>query len=90
MIEEFILLRKKAHEICQMFHEMLPEHYEDIDIEDISISLNFIMDNLEIRDNCNIDSSLFIVIPLEWLSMPNYEIKGLIIKIHNLYNFNEI
>jgi hypothetical protein len=89
MIEEFILLRKKAHEICQMFHEMLPEHYEDIDIEDISISLNFIMDNLEIRDNCFIDSSLFIVIPLEWLSMPNYEIKGLIIKIHKLYNYNE-
>jgi hypothetical protein len=89
MIEEFILLRKKAHEICQMFHEMLPEHYEDIDIEDISISLNFIMDNLEIRDNCIMDSSLFIVIPLEWLSMPNYEIKALIIKIHKLYNYNE-
>jgi hypothetical protein len=89
MIAEFILLRKKAHEICQMFHEMLPEHYEDIDIEDISISLNFIMDNLEIRDNCFMDNTLFIEIPLEWLSMPNYEIKGLIIKIHKLYNYNE-
>jgi hypothetical protein len=48
------------------------------------------MDNLEIRDNCFMDNTLFIEIPLEWLSMPNYEIKGLIIKIHNLYNFNEI
>jgi hypothetical protein len=89
MIEEFILLRKKAHEICQMFHEMLPEHYEDIDIEDISISLNFIMDNLQIRDNNTFNNILFIEFPVEWLSLPNYEIKALIIKIYKLYNYNE-
>lgn len=89
MIEEFILLRKKVHEICQMVHEMLPEHYEYIDIEDISISLNFLMNNLEIRDNCFMDNTLFIQIPLEWLSLPNYEIKALIIEIYKLYNDNE-
>jgi hypothetical protein len=68
---------------------MLPEHYEDIDIEDISISLNFIMDNLQIRDNNTFNNILFIEFPVEWLSLPNYEIKALIIKIYKLYNYNE-
>jgi hypothetical protein len=87
MIEEFILLRKKAHEICQMFHEMMPEHFEDIDIEDIS--LNFIMDILQIRDNNTFNNILFIAFPVEWLSLPNYKIKALIIEIYKLYNYNE-
>jgi hypothetical protein len=89
MIDQFILLRKKAHEICQMFHETMPDNFEDIDINDISISLNFLMDNLEIRDTCFLDNTLYTEIPLQWLNMPNYEIKRLIIKIFKLYNYNE-
>ena len=90
MIDEFILLRKKVHEISEMYHQVMPDHYEHIDRVDISISLNFTMDAFEIRNNCYVDNVLFFIIPVEWMSMTNNEIKTLIIKISKLYHYNEL
>jgi len=74
MINEFIILRLKVYEICLIFHEVMPDDYEYINLNDISISLDTELMYISVRNNSHFDSTEYIGFGSEWLNMSNFAI----------------
>ena len=84
MVNEFIILRLKVYEICLIFHEVMPEDYEFIDLNDISISLDDDFDEIKVRSNLHFDNAEYISFGTEWLSMSDLEISKIAKKLKYL------
>ena len=84
MVNEFIILRLKVYEICLIFHEVMPEDYEFIDLDDISISLDTELMYISVRNNSHFDSTEYIGFGSEWLNMSNFAITNIVKKLKYL------
>ena len=84
MINEFIILRLKVYEICLIFHEVMPGHYEFIDLNDISISLDNNEGEIKVRSNLHFDNATHLAFGIEWLNMSNFEITNIAKKLKYL------
>ena len=84
MINEFIVLRLKVYEICLIFHEVMPEDYEFVDLNDISISLDDDFDEINVRSNLHFDNAEHTSFGTKWLSMSNEEITKIAKKLKYL------
>ena len=84
MINEFLILRLKVYEICLIFHEVMPDDYEFIDLDDISISLNTDEAEIRVRSNLHFDNAEHLAFGIEWLSMSNDEITNIAKKLKYL------
>jgi hypothetical protein len=74
IINEFIILRLKVYEICLIFHKIMPDDYEYINLNDISISLDTELMYISVRNNSHFDSTEYIGFGSEWLNMSNFAI----------------
>ena len=78
MINEFIAIRLKVFEICNIFHEAMPEGYEFLDLKDISISLEDDLEYISVRNNCDFYNKEYLSFSVEWLNKPHLEIKKIV------------
>jgi len=78
MINEFIAIRLKVFEICNIFHEAMPEGYEFLDLKDISISLEDGLEYISVRNNCDFYNTEYLCFSVEWLNKPHLEIKKIV------------
>ena len=78
MINEFIAIRLKVFEICNIFHEAMPEGYEFLDLKDISISLDDGLEFISVRNNCDLYNTEYLCFSVEWLNKPHQEIKKIV------------
>ena len=84
MIKEFIILRLKVYEICLIFHEVMPDYYEFIDLDDISISLDTELNYICVRNNHHFYNAEHLRFGAEWLNRSNAEITNMAKKIKYL------
>ena len=84
MINEFLILRLKVYEICQIFHKVMPDDYYYIDLNDISISFNTELEEIAVRSNLHFDNAEHLAFGIEWLSMSNDEITNIAKKLKYL------
>ena len=84
MINEFIILRLKVYEICLIFHEVMPDDYEYINLNDISISLDTDFNEIAVRSNLHFDNAQHLCFGIEWLNMSNFEITNIAKKLKYL------
>jgi len=81
MINEFMILRLKVYEICQIFHEVMPDDYEYINLNDISISYNTELEEISVRNNCHFDNAEYLLFGIEWLNMSHFAITNIAKKL---------
>jgi hypothetical protein len=84
MINELIILRLKAYEICQIFHEVMPDDYEYINLNDISISFDTELEEISVRNNSNFDNAEYLSFGIEWLNMSHFAITNIAKKLKYL------
>jgi hypothetical protein len=84
MINEFILLRLKVYEISQIFHEVMPDDYEYINLNDISISFDTELEEISVRNNCHFDNAEYLCFGIEWLNMSHFAITNIAKKLKYL------
>jgi hypothetical protein len=81
IINEFIILRLKVYEICQIFHKVMPEDYEYINLNDISISFDTELEEISVRNNCHFDNAEYLCFGIEWLNMSHFAITNIAKKL---------
>ena len=81
MINEFIILRLKVYEICLIFHEVMPDDYEFIDLDDISISLDTELNYICVRNNHPFYNAEHLRFGAEWLNRSNTIITKMVKKL---------
>jgi hypothetical protein len=81
MINEFMVLRLKVYEICQIFHEVMPDDYGYINLNDISISFDTELEEISVRNNCHFDNSEYLCFGIEWLNMSHFAITNIAKKL---------
>jgi len=79
-----LILRLKVYEICQIFHKVMPDDYEYIDLNDISISYNTELEEISVRNNCYFDNAEYLSFNIEWLNMSNIAITNIAKKLKKL------
>ena len=84
MINEFNLLRFKVYEICQIFHKVMPDYYEYINLNDISISYDTELEEISVRNNCHFDNAEYLLFNIEWLNMSDFAITNIAKKLKYL------
>ena len=84
MINEFLILRLKVYEICQIFHKVMPDDYEYIDLNNISISYSTELEEIRVRNNCHFDNAEYLSFGIEWLNMSNFAITNIAKKLKYL------
>ncbi len=84
IINGLLILRLKVYEICQIFHKVMPDDYEYIDLNDISISYNTELEEISVRNNCYFDNAEYLSFNIEWLNMSNIAITNIAKKLKKL------
>ena len=84
IINGFIILRLKVYEICQIFHKVMPDDYEYIDLNDISISYNTELEEISVRNNSHFDNAEYLSFNIEWLNMSDFAITNIAKKLKYL------
>lgn len=77
MINEFIILRLKVYEICLIFHEVNPDYYYYIHLNNISISFDTQLGMINVRNN-HFYNGVYLSFDAEWLNKPHLEIKKIV------------
>ena len=81
MINEFMILRLKVYKICQIFHEVMPDDYVYINLNDISISFDTELEEISVRNNCHFDNAEYLCFGIEWLNMSHFAITNIAKKL---------
>jgi hypothetical protein len=84
MINEFVILRLKVYEICQIFHKVMPDDYYYIDLNDISISFDTELEEIYVRSNLHFDNAEYLSFGIEWLNMSDFAITNIAKKLKYL------
>ncbi len=84
MINEFIILRLKVYEICLIFHEVNPDYYDYIYLNNISISFDTQLEIINVRNNCHFNNGVYLSFSIEWLNMSHFAITNMAKKLKYL------
>ena len=84
MVNEFIILRLKVYEICLIFHEVNPDYYDYIHLNNISISFDTQLEIINVRNNCHFNNGVYLSFSIEWLNMSHFAITNMAKKLKYL------
>jgi hypothetical protein len=59
----------------------MPEDYEYINLNDISISFDTELEEISVRNNCHFDNAEYLCFGIEWLNMSHFAITNIAKKL---------